>query len=963
MKILKVTVAGFGPFKTEQVIDFNDFEKEGLFLIVGETGAGKSSILDAITYALYGNTPRWTDTTIIKKHTSVRSDYSAPDENTKVELEFSEGDDLFKIVRSIKLTKGSGVETEDCNLYQWLNNDWKGQASKPKAVGEVITKLIGLTEQEFLQVILLAQGRFDKALKASSEERLKLMRSLFKTGRFETYKNRLKVIADTASSKLNEAQAGIRTEQNVLASALALDQDLNIDFERDVPAAISKLKDDLVQVDVDKKAADDALTTATSTLESAKAQTERNSALATLEALKKLEPEMVALQKQVDAANRAAKVEALIRHWQDAESTKSDADQKLADARKGFAYETKDSQLKVRRDKLVALQAKLEENIELEDTLFELNKSSSELTDELKALNAELSTLKQEIETLKAERLSLQGLAAEVDPRTSIRDAAKTIFDKSEELQEASKKLETLKEDEKAASKQAEITAAAYGFVLKAYNDLAAARLAEILKPGEACLVCGSTTHPAKHSSVSQDAVDETTLEAANKASQTAIAQFATSTEQLKSGQDAVADLQKIVGDQMHSAVEAALSKANADLVTAEEAQLRVNEIASQIDGDDAPLVKKRDEVGGKVTETKTALAAADQELKRVNDELKAILAGQPSVSVYLEATKDELAKTEVLTSAIEAADSASKNVTKAIKSAESKASEQKFDSLDHVLDASLESTVLEGFQTRIDEHKKGIASQKGILELPRLKNLPKDLPSQEIAEQSVGAALASASAIAEVAGGLREKINNAEDLFGKILAQVAELSAISSDAELKTRLYQTVDGKGPNTKFMGLEVYFMAAELESVLEAANLRLKTLSRGRFSLMHTDQGVGRANTQAGLGIEVMDENTGKPFDPHRFSGGETFLASLSLALGLAEVVTSRNGGIKIDTLFVDEGFGSLSGEALEDAMSILESLKSGGRTVGLISHVESMKERIPTQLKVNKTPNGPSTISV
>jgi exonuclease SbcC len=161
----------------------------------------------------------------------------------------------------------------------------------------------------------------------------------------------------------------------------------------------------------------------------------------------------------------------------------------------------------------------------------------------------------------------------------------------------------------------------------------------------------------------------------------------------------------------------------------------------------------------------------------------------------------------------------------------------------------------------------------------------------------------------------------------------------------------------------MGLEVYFMAAELESVLEAANLRLKTLSRGRFSLMHTDQGVGRANTQAGLGIEVMDENTGKPFDPHRFSGGETFLASLSLALGLAEVVTSRNGGIKIDTLFVDEGFGSLSGEALEDAMSILESLKSGGRTVGLISHVESMKERIPTQLKVNKTPNGPSTISV
>jgi|GEM_PF-1963991 len=962
MKIRKVTVAGFGPFKTEQVIDFTDFDNEGLFLIVGQTGAGKSSILDAITYALYGNTPRWTDTTITKKHTSVRSDYSTPDETTKVELEFSEGDSLFKIERSIRLAKGSGTETEDCNFYEWSNNAWKGQASKPKAVAEAVTKHIGLTEQEFLQVILLAQGRFDKALKASSEERLKLMRTLFKTERFETYKNRLKASADAASSALAKAQAGIKTEQNVLVGALALDQDFDFDFNRDVPVAITKLKSELKQIDSDKKTADAALNAATSTLDLAKAQTELNSASEALEVLKKLEPEIAGLQKQVDAANRAAKVEALIKQWQDSELAKSDADQKVTDAREDFAYETKDAQLKARRDELVALQAKLEENNELADKLVELNKASSELTDELTALNVELSTLKEQIETLKAERQGLQSLAAEVDSRTAIRDSAQTLFDKSKELQDASKNLQTLDDAEKDARQESETAATAYVQVLKEYNDLAAARLAEVLKPGEACLVCGSTTHPAKHSSVSQGSVDEQTLEAANKASQAATAKFATATEQLKAGQAAVADLQKIVGDQKHAAVEAALSKAKADLGEAQKAHLRVKEISSQIDGDDAPLAKERDEVSGKATETKTALTAADKEVQRVSKELKAILAGQPSVAVYLSATKTELAKTEALSAAIEAADSASKSLAKAIKGAESKASEQKFDSLDDVAAASLESKVLEAFQTRIDEHKNGIASQTGILELPRLQNLPKDLPSQEMAQQSVDNARASATAIAEVAGGLREKVANAEALFGNIQSQVAELSAISSDFELKTRLYQTVDGKGPNTKFMALEVYFMAAELESVLEAANLRLKTLSRGRFSLLHTDQSVGRANTQAGLGIEVMDENTGKPFDPHRFSGGETFLASLSLALGLAEVVTSRNGGIKIDTLFVDEGFGSLSGEALEDAMSILESLKSGGRTVGLISHVESMKERIPTQLKVNKSPNGPSTIS-
>ncbi|MEO0023858.1 MAG: hypothetical protein RL196_299 [Actinomycetota bacterium] len=961
MKIRKLTVAGFGPFKTEQVVDFTAFDAEGLFLIVGQTGAGKSSILDAITYALYGNTPRWTDTNITKKNSSVRSDYNSPDEKTSVSLEFSEKSTIFKIERSIKLVSNGQKEKESCKFFHWLDNDWAPLAEGLNDTESAITKHVGLTESEFLQVILLAQGRFDKALKASSTERLELMRTLFKTEKFEKYKNGLKSIAEAASSALATAEAGIKTEQNVLVGALAMEQDFDFDFKRDVPVAITKLKAELKQIDSDKKEAEDTLTAATSTLDLAKAQTELNNALAALEALKKLEPEIAATQEQVDSANRAAKVEVLINNWQEAESARSEADQLLSDARKNFTYETKDAQLKTRRDVLVALQAKLEENLELADKLAEQNVASWQFAGELAGFEAELAALGEQIDALKAERQSLHNLAAEVQPRTEIRDAAQAVFDKSKELQDATKGLQTLEGAEKLASQENATAATAYLDVLKAYNDLAAARLAEALKPGEACLVCGSTTHPAKHSSIAQGSVDEKKLEAANKASRTATANLATATEQLKAGQDLVSGLQKLVGEQKHSAVEAALKKASADLNEAKKAQVRVKEISSQIDGDDAPLAKERNEVSGKATDAKTGLAAANNEVKRIGKELQTLLAGQPSVADYLEATKTELTKTEALTGAIEAADSASKNLAKALKIAESKTKEQKFDSLKGVAAAILEPKVLEGLQTRIEEHKSDVASQKGILALPRLQNLPKYLPSQEIAQQSVETALATASTIAEVAGGLREKVAAAEELFGNIQAQVNELSAISSDAELKTRLHQTFDGRTPNTKNMPLEVYFMAAELESVLEAANLRLKTLSRGRFSLLHTDRGVGRANTQAGLGIEVMDENTGKPFDPHRFSGGETFLASLALALGLAEVVTSRNGGIKIDTLFVDEGFGTLDGEPLEDAMSILESLKSGGRTVGLISHVESLKERIPTQLKVNKTPNGPSII--
>ena len=961
MKIRKVTVAGFGPFKAEQVIDLTKYDAEGLFLIVGPTGAGKTSILDAITYALYGKTPRWTDTSVTKKNWSARSDYISQDEKTLVSLEFSDGTEIFKIEREIRVTAGTGKEAEKVTYSRWGAEKWNPIASGKTDAPAAVQKQVGLDEKEFLQVILLAQGRFDKALKASSTERLELMRTLFKTERFEAYKNRLKVIADAASSELATAEAGIKTEQNVLVGALAIEQDFDFDFNRDVPAAITQLKSELEQVDRDKKTADDALTAAAETLELAKAQTELTNALAALDTLKKVEPEIATVRKLVDAANRAAKVEALLAEWQKAVANKSEADAELGEARESFAFLTKETELSARRDSLVALKAKLEEKTELADELAGHQTKYQKLADELEALEAELAVSNEQIDGLKTERHGLLNLASELEPRSSIRDKAQILFDKSTELQLATKKLADLAIAEEEASENSAKAAQVFFEVLKGYNDSAAARLAENLKPGDACLVCGSTTHPAKHASVDGESVDEKQLETARKASETAASNLAAASEQLKAGEGVVSVLKQIIGEQDHSSIEVALSKAVSELAKAKMAQERVAEIALQIDGDEAPLVKKRTTEITQAAETKSGLDASKKDVTRIERELKALLGDQPSVAAYLVATSDELRQTEALAMAIEAAASASKSLAQSFAVAQKKATEQKFENLDQVEAASLYTTAIEAFQARIDEHRNSVTAQKAILELPRLQNLPKDLPTQAEAQDAVEAARDFASKVAELAGGLREKLTNAEVQLGSIKTQIAQLSELTTDSELKTRLHQTFDGRTPNSKNMPLEVYFMAAELESVLEAANLRLKTLSRGRFSLLHTDRGVGRANTQAGLGIEVMDENTGKPFDPHRFSGGETFLASLALALGLAEVVTSRNGGIKIDTLFVDEGFGTLDGEPLEDAMSILESLKSGGRTVGLISHVESLKERIPTQLKVNKTPNGPSII--
>ena len=197
-------------------------------------------------------------------------------------------------------------------------------------------------------------------------------------------------------------------------------------------------------------------------------------------------------------------------------------------------------------------------------------------------------------------------------------------------------------------------------------------------------------------------------------------------------------------------------------------------------------------------------------------------------------------------------------------------------------------------------------------------------------------------------------------DLLERAARAHAEIADLADDHEVVARLANTVAGKAPNTHRMTLESFVLAAELEEIVEAANLRLDDMSSGRYRLQHTDARAARG-AASGLGLQIMDAHTGQARPAQSLSGGETFLASLSLALGLAEVVTARAGGVKLDTLFIDEGFGSLDDDTLDLAMRTLDELRQGGRTVGLISHVAAMKEQLPAQLVVEATPQGPSVI--
>jgi exonuclease SbcC len=292
---------------------------------------------------------------------------------------------------------------------------------------------------------------------------------------------------------------------------------------------------------------------------------------------------------------------------------------------------------------------------------------------------------------------------------------------------------------------------------------------------------------------------------------------------------------------------------------------------------------------------------------------------------------------------------------------AEADLAESGFETTDAAVAALRDAAARSVLDETIREHETALGAAKAVLldlELQMLPDEPIDTEAAERARRDSRDAWTAAVQQTLAADQTRDRLDTLTQQ-----AEVAQSGIAAALAEHETieRLAHTVAGKAPNTHRMKLETFVLAAELEEIVQAANLRLHDMSDGRYRLLHTDSLAARG-AASGLGLDVLDAYTGRPRPPHSLSGGETFLASLALALGLAEVVTGRTGGIELDTLFIDEGFGSLDAETLDTAMRTLDELRQGGRTVGVISHVEAMKDQIPAQLLVAVAQDGSSEVA-
>ncbi|MGO4678462.1 AAA family ATPase [Microbacterium sp. 2MCAF23] len=999
MQLHRLEIEGFGPFLRRQTIDFDAFADDGLFLIGGRTGAGKSSILDAVCFGLYGNVPRYEG-----GEKRLRSDHCEPADPTEVVVEFSTVAGRFRVTRSPEYQRpakrGGGLtkQASAAALDELVGGNWIGRAAREVDVAHELDEILQLNLQQFLQVILLAQGRFARFLLADSRERQSLLRRLFGTGRFEDYQARFDERRRASEQALGAGRATVmaRVEQaeqlvaeNDLHGASAGAETVPADADASVDARLDALHRAGARADYrseqrrqERDLAEAAHRAATTALAAAReerqAQTERDRARAALAALDAEALRIAADRRTLDDARAAEALRHVLRTAErtaaaataaTAVATEAEAawrgiaagDDQAPDGSSAEALRTWASDL-IRASGAWQQAAATEGQLAGHEAAVKTALSEQAAAAADRAIHeSERAALPAAIDALTAERDDLRRRADRAaDLETAVASAAVRL----EGARDAAARTQERSAVERTVADREQEAAAAFARAadLRRRRDAGmAGELAEALIPGEACSVCGSTEHPAPaaHADpVSADDVAEATdareratelVRAATRALAALDAELAAAAVRADGRTVETAEAELV-------AARAEQDAASAAQTAAAEAEQRLAELRGKgvrLDATIADLSARHAEASERVVLARQVLATAQESVAQARGAFDSVAARIDDAAVRISAAN-------ALATALDESEARAESAAAALAEQQEALTASPFDDAT-AAGAALRSPADQvGLEERIAAHAAERTKERAILldlELRTLPDEPIDLAPHESAESTARiawtAAVDAASRADAIAAQLRALLETAA-------AEHSRGAAAAADHEVLQQLADAVAGRGANTYRMNLETFVLAAELEEIVAAANLRLADMSSGRYQLQHSDARAARG-AASGLGIVVFDAFTGQTRPAQSLSGGETFLGSLALALGLAEVVTARAGGIQLDTLFIDEGFGSLDGETLDVAMRTLDELRAGGRTVGVISHVEAMKEQIPAQITVRATPDGPSVI--
>jgi exonuclease SbcC len=996
MKLHRLEVEGFGPFLDAQEVDFDAFADDGIFLITGRTGAGKSSVLDGVCYALYGGVPRYDGA-----ERRLRSDHCGPDDPTRVTLEFSAEAERWRVTRSPEFERpkrrggGTTREPHRALLEVLAPEGWTGVAARPVDVAARLDEILGLTQQQFLQVILLAQNRFARFLLAKNDERLTLLRTLFGTRSFEQYAADLDERRKRANERLAAEGVEVATlldEAERLVSELderALDDPIVRADDEDARGASERLAlvvraveradyrvDTLARENhvVDARL-DAALVAEREARSLAQRQRDR---LGERERLAVLEAEaeaIAAIRREAEAAAAAEELRPAIETAEAARRACALADEGLADAEAGALAVDEmladDADLGPRNDTLTALLSRGEAALKVERELADLDR-------DVNLLRGRVDTVDAERQKLAIDRLEVPDLLRALDDRIAElsgadarREAALALRDETSRRLEAAREAARLLDQRDQADLASLVRADDLRRAIDAWTTLlrrrlsgAAVELAHDLVEGEPCAVCGAREHP--HPARGSDApVSDADIAAAEHRKNAAVEGDRLASDAARVARDAHALAAALAGGESVEVLRARLATTEDALVAAAadvDGYDRVRGDRTRAADLDAAIARRLDTLGAELAVARQDLALAQQRAEGLGREVAAARGGFDTVAARqddLRARRDAVrrlisARAELAGARHARSDADSvlaalvahspfadvAAVTAALRSA---AHRRSLDTAAAEYDAALAATRQRLFDLElllVDAGDEPIDLAPFVAEVASARE----------AVQMIAAAHAGARALAERLRSLAQRAD----------AGHAAVASLANEYAVVARLADTVAGRAPNTRRMTLETFVLAAELEEIVAAANLRLEHMSAGRYRLQHTDALAARG-ASSGLGLEIMDAFTGQCRPPQSLSGGETFLTSLALALGLAEVVTARAGGLRLDTLFIDEGFGSLDDDTLDLAMRTLDELRQGGRTVGVISHVASMRDQLPAQLHVTATPRGPSVI--
>ncbi|HLM06910.1 MAG TPA: SMC family ATPase [Blastococcus sp.] len=981
MRLHRLSLTAFGPFAGTEEVDFDEVGRDGLFLLWGPTGAGKTTLLDAVVFALYGSVPGARG-----EEKRLRSDHAGDATRTEVSCELTLGGERLLVVRRPEQQRpkkrGEGWTTEQAKLtvQRLTDGGWEPVSTRIDEGSEHLRSRLGLDVHQFCQVVLLPQGDFARFLRAEPEQRGELLRTLFDVERFAAAENWL---ADERA-RVRDLVAVQRARLSTLLARVAQVADVAVPEEL-APELVGGGSGGAVApwVTAVRTTAAARLTEAAGRAEAAAAEsgsidaelaaaraladrhTRRDRAQAELEALTAREPELVPLRDERDAGRRAEPLRDVLEAAGRAALAAEEAAEALDRARRSWA------EVSAGREGSTAVARELRDQAAAARALLPEVARAAGLEQDIDVLGRRIDALDRACAAAVAAAESWPARLAEQERRVAVAQAAEArlaglrpAVETAEAALAAARSADRL--DGLVASARTEVAglrerwsdARERWLDLRARRlDGMAAELAEQLADGTGCPVCGATEHPrpAAHTGPAVTAEDE---RAAHEIADAAEAALGAATAALdrqerelaalraRSGEATVAE-QAGALDELHAAARSAADEA-ADLAPA---RARLAELVAEREEAGARLAADRAELGARAAERDTLAAA----LSQLSDRLAQARGSDPDLAARVARLTDAADRCEAVVTAETDEVRARAAADTARATAEERATAAGFEDLLAAASALLEKGRLAALDRQLDGHDHALAVLRARLAEPDLLDLGPRPDVATLEERCASVTRRREESVADLERS-RRCAQALEALAGDVTSAEVDLAALRAEADQVTSLADLVHGRGSNTRRMRLQSFVLAARLEQVAEVASRRLLDMSGGRYTFLHSDA-QARHGARGGLGLDVFDEYTGVRRPTKTLSGGESFMASLALALGLADVVTAESGGVRLDTLFVDEGFGTLDPQALDAVMTVLDELRRGGRTVGVISHVEELRTRIPSRLQIVASRDG------